>query len=182
MQWKNTLRALDNEYEQVKAYTCYSAPTEKDLEMKNFDKEGLIEGWMAANDYSDNGSRILFLWSSSIYEAYKCYINWFRCETRAYSLWIFRSSSKLTIDGVWKSKNEVLFHLVFIYSRNNRFTVSRRIPMSWPISVCVNISYIGMSPKYSVNHSCKRWRRSLERRSSIGRYVAASFLILTVIA
>ncbi len=37
------MRVVDNEYEQVKAYTCYSAPTEKDLEMKNFDKEGFVE-------------------------------------------------------------------------------------------------------------------------------------------
>ncbi|MGN4714854.1 NO-inducible flavohemoprotein [Bacillus cereus group sp. MYBK226-2] len=40
---KEHVEAVDNEYEQVKAYTCYSAPTEKDLEMKNFDKEGFVE-------------------------------------------------------------------------------------------------------------------------------------------
>lgn len=44
---KEHVEAVDNEYEQVKAYTCYSAPTEKDLEMKNFDKEGFIEAeWL----------------------------------------------------------------------------------------------------------------------------------------
>jgi nitric oxide dioxygenase len=44
---KEHVKAVDNEYEQVKAYTCYSAPTEKDLEIKNFDKEGFIEGeWL----------------------------------------------------------------------------------------------------------------------------------------
>ena len=53
-------------------------------------------------------------------------------------------------------QNEVFILPRFYFSRNKRFTVSRRIPISWPISVCVNISYIGMSPKYRVNHSCKR--------------------------
>ena len=44
---KEHVKAVENEYEQVKAYTCYSAPTEKDLEMKNFDKEGFIESeWL----------------------------------------------------------------------------------------------------------------------------------------
>ncbi|MED2148872.1 nitric oxide dioxygenase, partial [Bacillus thuringiensis] len=44
---KEHVKAVENEYEQVKAYTCYSAPTEKDLEMKNFDKEGFVESeWL----------------------------------------------------------------------------------------------------------------------------------------
>lgn len=40
---KEHVETVEKEYEQVKAYTCYSSPTEQDVEMKNFDKEGFIE-------------------------------------------------------------------------------------------------------------------------------------------
>ncbi|KEK23710.1 NO-inducible flavohemoprotein [Bacillus gaemokensis] len=44
---KEYVQKTANEYERVRAYTCYSSPTEQDLQAKNFDKEGLIDlAWL----------------------------------------------------------------------------------------------------------------------------------------
>lgn len=40
---KEHVRQVVEENKQVKAYTCYSAPTEQDLQTKNFDKEGFVD-------------------------------------------------------------------------------------------------------------------------------------------
>lgn len=48
---KEHVKAVDNEYEQVKAYTCYSAPTEKDLEIKTLIKKDSLKV---------NGYKLLF--------------------------------------------------------------------------------------------------------------------------
>ncbi|MBO1578350.1 NO-inducible flavohemoprotein [Bacillus sp. XF8] len=40
---KEHVQQVESDYEQVEAYTCYSSPTEQDLQMKNFDKEGFID-------------------------------------------------------------------------------------------------------------------------------------------
>ncbi|MBO1624386.1 NO-inducible flavohemoprotein [Bacillus arachidis] len=40
---KEHVQQVENEHEQVEVYTCYSSPTEQDLQAKNFDKEGFID-------------------------------------------------------------------------------------------------------------------------------------------
>lgn len=44
---KEDIANIAKEHEQVEAYTCYSAPTEKDKKEKNYDKEGFIDlAWL----------------------------------------------------------------------------------------------------------------------------------------
>ncbi|MEN1935466.1 NO-inducible flavohemoprotein [Paenibacillus sp. 102] len=40
---KEHVQQIEKDYEQVEAYTCYSSPTEQDLQVKNFDKEGFVD-------------------------------------------------------------------------------------------------------------------------------------------
>ncbi|KFN03638.1 NO-inducible flavohemoprotein [Bacillus clarus] len=40
---KEHVETVEKQNEQVKAYTCYSSPTEQDVVTKNFDKEGFVE-------------------------------------------------------------------------------------------------------------------------------------------
>ncbi|SDZ02726.1 NO-inducible flavohemoprotein [Bacillus sp. 166amftsu] len=40
---KEHVQQVENDHEQVEVYTCYSSPTEQDLQAKNFDKEGFID-------------------------------------------------------------------------------------------------------------------------------------------
>ncbi|MEI4800714.1 NO-inducible flavohemoprotein [Bacillus sp. NPDC077411] len=44
---KDYVANIAQEHEQVKAYTCYSAPTEQDKKVKNYDKEGFVDlAWL----------------------------------------------------------------------------------------------------------------------------------------
>ncbi|HEK9102271.1 NO-inducible flavohemoprotein [Bacillus pfraonensis] len=40
---KEHVQQIEKDYEQVEVYTCYSSPTEQDLQAKNFDKEGFVD-------------------------------------------------------------------------------------------------------------------------------------------
>ncbi|PEB52687.1 NO-inducible flavohemoprotein [Bacillus pseudomycoides] len=44
---KDHVQKIAETHEQVKVYTCYSSPTEQDLQVKNFDKEGFVDlAWL----------------------------------------------------------------------------------------------------------------------------------------
>lgn len=126
---KEHVEAVDNEYEQVKAYTCYSAPTEKDLEMKNFDKEGFVEREWLQTIISTTEAEFYFCGPVPFMKHINAVLTDLGVK-QEHIHYEFSGQQQAYNKLSFNKKNEVLFHLVFICSRNSRFTVSRRIPIS----------------------------------------------------